>query len=69
MESLILVLEAAASTDVDGASAKLTSEKSPDLDLVNRRELLLCSLNLMALVLPLGSNSSAPIEAELPGQV
>ncbi len=38
MERLMLVLEAAASTDPDGAAARLTSEKAPDLYLVNRGE-------------------------------
>ena len=38
MERLMLVLEAAASADADGAAAKLTSERAPDLYLVNRGE-------------------------------
>ncbi len=36
MERLMLVLGAAASEDIDGAAAKLTSEKAPDLYVVNR---------------------------------
>ncbi len=35
MERLMLVLEAAASEDIDGDAAKLTSKKSPDLYIVN----------------------------------
>ena len=38
MERLMLVLEAAASADADGAAAKLTSKKAPDFYLVNRGE-------------------------------
>ncbi len=38
MERLMLVLEVAASADIDGAAAKLTSKKSPHLYVVNRGE-------------------------------
>ncbi len=38
VERLMLVLEAAAAAHTDGAAARLTSEKAPDLYLVNRGE-------------------------------
>jgi len=38
MERLMLVLEVAASANADGTAARLTSEKAPDLYLVNRGE-------------------------------
>jgi len=38
MERLMLILEAAADADLDGAAAKLTAERVPDLYLVNRGE-------------------------------
>ena len=38
MERLMLILEAAAEADLEGAAAKLTAERAPDLYLVNRGE-------------------------------
>jgi len=82
IERLILVLEAAASADIEGTAAKLTSKKAPDIYVVNRGKqvetfalrlvrqfvYLDCPSSSMVLVPPWPSSSSAPIEAVLLGQ-
>ena len=83
MERLLLVLEAAAKADPNGAAARLTAQLSPTVYLVNRGEAaeaaalglarnlgrLVLSWNSTARELPLANSSNEPTVAVLLGSV